>query len=229
MGSGVTTRVFVIDSHPMFRAGIRSTLELRDGFVLAGEAATVADAVPDLRTIDVPVDVVLMDIHPADTDALEVAAEITNGHWQENETGRFLMLCGDLTDAAVGAALRLGVRGLLTRDASPDELCRAIKIVAEGGGVFSPTVAVRLQGYLGSTGQDPGSVAFPDLTERQREILGLLARGYDNRKIARMLFLSEKTVRNHVSHVLARLRVTSRAEAAARAHEAGLKPMMHSR
>jgi DNA-binding NarL/FixJ family response regulator len=125
-------------------------------------------------------------------------------------------------DEAVLAAMRAGARGYCIKGAGRAELLQAVRTAATGGGVFSPAVADRMAEYFASLAAVPGQLAFPQLTEREREVLDLLARGYDNRRIARELFLSDKTVRNHVSNVLSKLEVEDRAEAVARARNAGL-------
>jgi DNA-binding NarL/FixJ family response regulator len=118
--------------------------------------------------------------------------------------------------------MRAGARGYCIKGAGRAELLHAVRTAAAGGGVFSPAVADRLTDYFASLAAAPGRAVFPDLTEREREVLDLIARGYDNRRIARELFLSDKTVRNHVSNVLGKLGVEDRAEAVARARNAGL-------
>jgi DNA-binding NarL/FixJ family response regulator len=122
----------------------------------------------------------------------------------------------------VVAAMRAGARGYVVKGAGRDDLLQAVRTVASGGAVFSAGVADRLGAFFSGLAAQPGRETFPQLTEREREVLELLARGYDNRRIARELFLSDKTVRNHVSNVLARLDVADRSEAILRARRAGL-------
>jgi DNA-binding NarL/FixJ family response regulator len=125
-------------------------------------------------------------------------------------------------DAAVVAAMRAGARGYVIKGVGRDDLLHAVRTVAAGGAVFSPAVADRLGGLFAGLAAVPGRIAFPTLTSREREVLELVARGYDNRRIARELFLSDKTVRNHVSNVLAKLEVADRSEAVLQARNAGL-------
>ena len=125
-------------------------------------------------------------------------------------------------DEAVVAAMRAGARGYVVKGVSRSELLSAVRAAAAGSAVFSPGVADRLGAWFASLGSLPGRAGFPQLTEREREVLDLVARGHDNRRIARELFLSDKTVRNHVSNVLAKLDVPDRAAAGAKARSVGL-------
>jgi DNA-binding NarL/FixJ family response regulator len=133
-----------------------------------------------------------------------------------------LFVSSSADDHAVMAALRVGARGYMVKGAVREELLRGVRTVATGGAVFSPTVAARLSRYFSAVHELPGRAAFPELTDREREVLDLVARGMNNRRIARQLVLSEKTVRNHVSHIFAKLHVSDRVEAAVRARNAGL-------
>jgi DNA-binding NarL/FixJ family response regulator len=135
---------------------------------------------------------------------------------------RVLVMTMSTDDDAVVAAMRAGARGFVVKGAGRRDLVDAVRTVAEGGAVFSPVVADRLAGYFSGLAAVPAREVFPQLTEREREVLDLLARGLDNRRIARELVLSDKTVRNHVSNVLAKLEVADRAEAVLRARNAGL-------
>jgi DNA-binding NarL/FixJ family response regulator len=125
-------------------------------------------------------------------------------------------------DDAVVAAIRAGARGYVVKGAGRADLLQAIRTVAAGGAVFSPTVADRLGDFFTGMAAASGREVFPQLTEREREVLDLMARGYENRRISRELYLSDKTVRNHVSNVMTKLDVESRSEAVRRARQAGL-------
>ena len=135
---------------------------------------------------------------------------------------RVLVMTMSADDDAVVGSMRAGARGYVVKGAGRADVLHAVRTVAAGGAVFSPAVADRLGGFFGSLGALPGRTAFPELTEREREVLDLVARGYDNRRIARELVLSDKTVRNHVSNVMTKLDVTDRAAAVVRARNAGL-------
>ena len=125
-------------------------------------------------------------------------------------------------DDSVFAAMRAGARGYLLKDADQDELLRAVKAVSRGEAIFSPSIAQRLIHYFAALPQTASAIAFPDLTEREREILHLIAQGESNAAIARHLVLSTKTVQNHVSNIFSKLQVADRAQAIVRARDAGL-------
>ena len=135
---------------------------------------------------------------------------------------RVLVMTMSAEDDAVVTAMRAGARGYVVKGSGRADLLQGIRTVAAGGAVFSPGVADRLGLMFGSMGPLPGQAAFPELTDREREVLDLVARGHDNRRISRDLFLSDKTVRNHVSNILTKLGAATRAEAVARARSAGL-------
>jgi DNA-binding NarL/FixJ family response regulator len=221
-GRDMTVRVFIVDDHPLFRAGVRHVLGEIDTLDIVGEASSGEEAVRALRKLDPPANVVLMDLQLSDRSAIEATRTITSVGALGMTTPRVLVVSASGEDDAVVAALRAGAHGYLVKRASQDELLRAIETVADGGAVFSPMVACRLSTYFSAVHGLPSRAAFPELTEREREILDLLARGHDNRRIARELVLSEKTVRNHISHVFTKLQVTKRTDAAVRARDAGL-------
>ena len=135
---------------------------------------------------------------------------------------RILVITMSVDDDAVVAAMRAGARGYVVKGAGRADLLHAVHTVSAGGAVFSPTVAERLGSFFSGLAAQPGREMFPQLSEREREVLDLVARGRDNRAIARDLFLSEKTVRNHVSTILTKLDAENRADAIARARRAGL-------
>ena len=163
-------------------------------------------------------DVVLMDLNLPDLSGVEATARIL----ATAPEVRVLMMTMSADDDAVVAAMRAGARGYVVKGAGRDDLLHAIRTVAAGGAVFSPTVADRLGRFFSGLATSGGREAFPQLTDREREVLDLIARGLENRRIARELFLSDKTVRNHVSNILAKLGVEDRSEAIARARAAGL-------
>ncbi len=215
-------RVFVLDSHQLVRAGVRSAFNDIRGVRIVGEAACCEEALRALKEMDPAPDVVLVDLEFPDRARVALVRAVAIDALGTGVPPRVLVFsaCGD--DEAVVAALRAGARGFIAKNVSTRELLRAIVTVADGGAVFSPDVAERLSGYFSAMHELPHRLAFPQLTDREREILDLLARGHDNRRIARTLVLSEKTIRNHVSRVFAKLQVTRRTEAALRARDAGL-------
>lgn len=220
--AAVTARVFVVDGHPLFRAGVRQVVEDAADLEMAGEATTGEEAVVALRDGHVVADVVLMDLLLPGCSGIEATRAIVADAPAGPDAPRVLFISGSAEDDAVVAALRAGARGYMVKGAPGEELVRGVQTVAQGGAVFSAAVADRLGRYFSAVHDMPFRAAFPDLTEREREVLDLVARGLSNRRIARELVLSEKTVRNHVSRVFAKLRVADRVEAAMRARDAGL-------
>ena len=210
------TRILLVDDHPLFLDGVRAALtgdpEL-EVVGIANDRATALEQSADLRP-----DVVLMDLNLPDGSGIDTTRELLVAQ----PDVRVLVMTMSTDDDAVVAAMRAGARGYVVKGAGRQDLLQAVRTVAAGGAVFSPSVADRLGGFFSGLAARPGREVFPHLTEREREVLELLARGYDNRRIARELYLSDKTVRNHVSNVLARLDAPDRAEAILRARRAGM-------
>ena len=210
-------RVVLADDHPMYRYGLAAILEQAETVEVVasvGDGATLLAAVAEHRP-----DVAVTDLSMPDLDG--VAA-----------TQRLLELRPDLPvlvltmhedDEHVFAALRAGALGYLVKGADGAEILRAVHSVAGGEAVYGASVARRIVAfYAGRTDDDPARRSFPDLTPRELDVLRLLATGCRNHEIARRLGMSEKTVRNHVSQVLAKLQVPDRTAAALRARDAGL-------
>ena len=210
------TRILLVDDHPLFLDGVRAALTGAADLEVVGEAtdgATAAALAADL----IP-DVVLMDLNLPDISGVDATSRILAA----DPSVRVLMMTMSADDDAVVAAMRAGARGYVVKGAGREDLLHAIRTVAAGGAVFSPTVADRLGRYFTGLATGGGRDAFPQLTGREVEVLDLVARGLENRRIARELHLSDKTVRNHVSNVLAKLGAAERSEAIARARAAGL-------
>ncbi|GAA2207671.1 response regulator transcription factor [Nonomuraea monospora] len=210
-------RVLLVDDHPMFRAGVRTSLETGTEITVVGEAGTAAEGVRLAR--ELRPDVVLMDLRLPDRSGADATRDLLDG---DDPGGNVLVVSMSEEDDSVVAALRAGARGYVVKGTGREELLRAVRTVAEGGAVFSPAVAARLAAYFSALRAAPAQAAFPALTPREVEILGLVAQGLQNREIARRLFLSDKTVRNYVSQLLAKLQVEDRNQAAVRARDAGL-------
>jgi DNA-binding NarL/FixJ family response regulator len=209
-------RILIADDHPLFRTGLRSLLESVPDTEVVGEATSGQEAVELTRTLTP--DVVVMDLNMPGLNGIEATRQIVH----ETRDIHVLVMTMHEDDESVFAALRAGARGYQLKGAAQAETLRAIRAVANGEAILGPAVAVRLQGYLtAQPSADPGE-AFPQLTERELEVLQLLAQRLSNAEIAARLFLSQKTVRNYVSGILAKLQVADRAEARLIARAAGL-------
>ncbi|WP_329038483.1 response regulator transcription factor [Streptomyces sp. NBC_01725] len=225
----MVVRVLVVDEQALFRAGIRQLLVGADGFELVGEVESTEGAMGILPELSPPPDVVLIEPRGgagmaairALRSGLAPAWSAVNGA-RRGRTPRVLAVSVRDDDDSVVAAMRAGVSGYITKRASEQELLRAIEIVAEGGAVFSAGIARRLGEYFSEPYAMSYRSAFPQLTIRETQVLDLLARGWNNGRIAKDLVLAEKTVRNYVSQILGKLDVRYRMEAVVRAREAGL-------
>ena len=210
-------RVLIADDHPLFRDGLRTLLQSGTDTDVVGEAATGDEAIVKAATLQP--DVILMDLNMPDTNGIEATRRIL--HISPHISILVVTMYED--DDSVFAAMRAGARGYLLKGADQDETLRAIKAVSRGEAIFSPAIAKRLIRYFTPTrAATMPPQAFPDLTEREREILTLLAQGHNNAEIAQRLVLSPKTVRNHLSNIFSKLQVADRAQAIIRAREAGL-------
>jgi DNA-binding NarL/FixJ family response regulator len=209
-------RVLVADDHPLFRDGLRALLASADDAELVGEAASGEEAVS--LAAELQPDVVLMDVKMPGMGGVEATRRIV----QDNPHVRVLMVTMFEDDGTVFQTMRAGARGYVLKGANYQEMLRALRAVGSGEAIFSPKIAVRLMDFFSSVRPATPPRAFPQLSDREREILDLIAGGSKNPEIARRLYLSPKTVRNHVSNILHKLQVADRAEAIIRAREAGL-------
>ncbi|MDX6742947.1 response regulator transcription factor [Actinocorallia sp. A-T 12471] len=207
-------RVIIADDHPMFRQGLRALLEALEISVV-GEAENGPAAVQLAH--DVQPDVVVMDLHMPGGNGIEATRTIT----RTSPHIGVLVLTMFRDDDSVFAAMRAGARGYLLKESGAEEIARAVRAVAAGEAIYGPEIARRVLTYFTDM-PDPRKSAFPELTDREREVLELIAQGRNNGEIAGILFLSPKTIRNHVSNIFMKLHVADRAQAIVLAREAGL-------
>jgi len=211
----MTIHVVIADDHPIFRDGLRALFATTDDIDLVGEAADGAGAI-DVVATTVP-DVVVMDLQMPGLNGVEATRRLAT----LAPTARVIVLTMFEDDASVFAAMRAGARGFLVKGADAAEIVGAIRAVAAGEAVFGAALAGRILGFFASP-RAAGMLPFPELTDREHEILELIARGMANDAIAARLGISPKTVRNQVSVILDKLEVTDRGAAIVRAREAGL-------
>jgi DNA-binding NarL/FixJ family response regulator len=210
--------LLLVDDHPVVRDGIRGMLSSVPGFTVLGEASSGTEAVEMVSRLDP--DVVLMDLRMPGGGGLPATTAIAARH---PATAVVVLTMSD-DDDSVFAALRAGARGYLLKESEGADIARAVRAAARSEAVFGPRIADRVLAFFASSRARAAAVPFPELTDREREVLDLVAHGLPNAAIAARLFLSEKTVRNRVSDVLTKLHAASRAEAVALARDAGLGP-----
>ena len=209
-------RILITDDHPLFRRGLRTLLSALPDVEVVGGATSAEEAVA--RTAELQPDVVLMDLQMPGGSGITAIRAISQAHPAVST----LVVTLFEDESSVFTALRAGARGYVLKDAEEEEMIRAIRAVATGEAIFSPAIATRVMSFFAAP--PPGVVheAFPTLTEREREILTLLARGQSNVAIATGLGLSLKTISNNVSTIFGKLQVADRAEAISKARDAGL-------
>jgi two-component system, NarL family, response regulator LiaR len=205
--------VLIVDDHAVVREGLRSFLELQDGIEVAGEATDGEEAVREAERLRP--DVVLMDLVMPQLDGVAAMRELR----ERAPATRVVVLTSFLDDERVLPAIRAGAAGYLLKNVEPRELARAVRLAAEGEALIDPAVAARL---VDSLVEDSGREE-PELTPREQEVLDLIGRGFANKRIALELGIAEKTVKTHVGHVLAKLGVSDRTQAALYAARVGRK------
>jgi DNA-binding NarL/FixJ family response regulator len=212
-------RVLIVDDHAVVREGLRTFLEIQDGITVVGEAADGEQALT--RADELAPDVILMDLVMPRLDGVGAMRALR----ERAPASRVIVLTSFLDDGRLMGALRAGAAGYLLKDVEPAELARAVRSACAGEALIDPTVAARLlralsapDGLAAGAGQDPTG----QLTRREREVLGLIASGRSNKRIALELGIAEKTVKTHVGHVLAKLGVADRTQAALVAVQRGL-------
>ncbi|UDY22893.1 response regulator [Nocardioides sp. Kera G14] len=211
----MTTRIVVVDDHPAYRRGLAQMLEEVEDIEIVGEADTGLRAVEVVA--ELAPDVVVMDLRMPDLDGIEATRRLQ----REPDAPAVIVLTMFEDDDSVFAAMRAGARGYLLKGAEQEEIVRAIRAVAAGEAIFGPEIASRVIAHF-ATSSGWTTAAFPQLTEREREVLDMVASGKGNATIAHELTISLKTVRNHVSNIYTKLQVSDRAAAIIKAREAGL-------
>ncbi len=210
-----TITVLLADDHPAFRRGVRAILAGTDGIDVIGEASTGEETIA--KALELQPDVILMDLHMPPLTGIEATRSVLAA------SPRIAVLVVTMhdDDDSVFAAMRAGARGYLLKGATQHDIRRGVTAVASGDAIFGAPVAQRMLDYFAKAA-NPRQQAFPELTEREAEILDLIARGLNNTTIAEMLNVAAKTIRNHVSNIFTKLQVLDRAQAIVRAREAGL-------
>jgi two-component system, NarL family, response regulator LiaR len=206
-------RVLIVDDHAVVREGLRTFLELQDGIAVAGEAADGEQAVMQAEALRP--DVVLMDLVMPRLDGVGAMRELR----RRLPDTRVIVLTSFAEDERLLPAIQAGAAGYLLKNVAPPELARAVRAAHAGEALIDPVIAARL---VDAIAQPAGEAAPERLTAREQEVLALIARGYSNKRIALELGIAEKTVKTHVGHVLAKLGVTDRTQAAVHAVRMGL-------
>lgn len=207
--------VVIVDDHALVRDGLRAVLDARPTLDVVGEAPSGEEAIAVCK--DLRPDVVVMDLHLPGIGGTEATAQIVSGQF----AGAVVVLTVFEDDESLVNALRAGARGYVLKGAAREDIARAVESVASGEAVFGSTVAARVLALVSEASRTENGL-LTGLSERERDVLELLGAGLSNAEIARRLFLSTNTVRNHVSNVFAKLHVSSRAEAMLLAQQAGL-------
>ena len=211
-----TIRVLIADDHAVVREGLRAVLGSEPDTEVVGEAATGKEVLE--RAAELRPDVILMDIQMPQINGIEATRRIIDTN---QEIGVVILTMYE-DDDSVFSAMRAGARGYVLKGAHPSEILKVLRAVAGEEAYFGPEIARRLMNFFSAPQPASPEEAFPELTARERDILDLIAQGHSNAKIARRLYLSPKTVGNHISHIFTKLQVADRAQAIIRAREAGM-------
>jgi DNA-binding NarL/FixJ family response regulator len=215
-----TIRLLIADDHALFREGLRALFSALPDIEIVGEAPDGATAITQVDALQP--EVVLMDINMPGVNGIEATRRILSNHPQLG----IIMVTMLEDDASVFAAMRAGARGYVLKGAHHDEILQAIRAVAAGQAVFGPAIAARMmnffQGLSATPHSEKATQSFPQLTDREREVLRLMAQGVSNKAMAEKLVISMKTVSNHITNIFSKLQVADRAQAILRARDAGL-------
>jgi NarL family two-component system response regulator LiaR len=211
-----TIRILITDDQAIVRKGIRALLATENGLEVVGEAQSGAEAVD--MTSRLRPDVILMDLMMPEMDGIEAIKRITT----DESTARILVLTSFATDDKVFPAIKAGALGYLLKDSTPEELVQAIRQVHRGESSLHPAIARKVLQELSRPPEPEKKPTSDPLTEREVEVLQLVARGFNNQAIAGQLVISEATVRTHVSNILSKLHLASRTQAALYALQQGL-------
>jgi DNA-binding NarL/FixJ family response regulator len=214
-------RIFIADDHALFREGLAALFAALPDIEVVGEAPEGETAVTQANSLQP--DVVLMDINMPGINGIEATRRILRAHPNIG----IIMVTMLEDDASVFAVMRAGARGYVLKGAHHSEILQAIRGVAAGQAIFGPAIATRMmnffQGLNGAARGGDSTQLFPELTEREREVLALIAQGFSNKEIAEKLVISMKTVSNHITNIFSKLQVADRAQAIIRARNAGLR------
>ena len=211
-----TIRILIADDHAVYREGLRAVLGPEPDMEIVGEAGAGKEVVE--RAAELRPDIVLMDIQMPQINGIEATRRILEA---SPDVGVVVLTMFE-DDDSVFSAMRAGARGYVLKGAHPTEILKVLRAVASGEAHFGPEIAKRLMGFFSEQGPVSPQDIFPELSAREVEILDLIAQGHSNSKIAGRLFVSPKTVGNHISHIFTKLQVADRAHAIIRAREAGL-------
>jgi len=218
-------RLLLVDDHTLFREGVKALLSTIEDIEVVGEAGDGAIAVQQFQALRP--EVVLMDINLPGIRGIEATRSIM----AIDPGAGVIMITMQEDDASIFAAMRAGARGYVLKGANPAEMLSVIRAVADGQALFGPAIALRMAHFfqeVSAEDESAGSLVKPDdsdlseLSERERELLDLIAAGYNNAEIAQKLFISPKTVRNHITSIFSKLQVADRAKAIRRARKSGL-------
>ena len=211
-----TIRVLIADDHAVVREGLRAVLGSESDMEVVGEAATGKEVVE--QAAELRPDVILMDIQMPGINGIEATRRILGS---DPKVGIVVLTMFE-DDDSVFSAMRAGARGYVLKDADPSEILKVVRAVAEGDAYFGAEIARRLTDFFSAPRPSSPAEPFPELTAREREVLDLIAQSHNNARIAKLLYVSPKTVRNHISNIFTKLQVADRAHAIIRAREAGL-------